>query len=47
MTGDEKLDVPPEFTRRGVSTMMTYGEFFQFCLVVIGIIGLVMANKKK
>lgn len=38
--------LPP--TRGGGVMQITYSELFQFCLVVIGIIGLVIqANKKK
>lgn len=30
-----------------VMLMMTYGNFFEFCLVVIGIIGLFLADKRR
>ena len=34
--------------RKGGLLMITYGEIFQFCLVIIGIVGLfIQANKKK
>ena len=33
--------------REGVVLMLTYSELFQFCLVVIGIIGLVVQITKK
>ena len=37
----------PDFGKGGCS-MVTYSELFQFCLVIIGIIGLFLAaNKKK
>ena len=33
---------------KGGLLMITYGELFQFCLVIIGIVGLfIQANKKK
>ena len=33
--------------REGVVLMLTYSELFQFCLVIIGIIGLFLQAKKK
>ena len=33
--------------REGVMRMLTYSELFQFCLVIIGIIGLFLQAKKK
>ncbi len=41
-----KLFVP---LRKGGSAMVTYGELFQFCLVIIGVISicLTFAGKKK
>lgn len=41
--------MPPVLHRKGVCHMVTYGEFFQFCMVVISIIGLVyqMTKNKK
>ena len=33
--------------REGVVLMVTYSELFQFCLVLIGIIGLVLQTKNK
>jgi len=30
-----------------MTSYVTFGELFQFCLVVIGIIGLILANIKK
>ena len=34
-------------SKRGVMLMITYSELFEFCLVVIGIIGLCFQAKKK
>ena len=41
-------DFLPPLRKEGVP-MLTYSELFQFCLVVIGIVGLVLQvhNKKK
>ena len=42
--------MPPVLLRgKGVVDVVTYAELFQFCLTLIGIIGLVyqMTNKKK
>ncbi len=41
--GGDFLPPPQE----GVMLMLTYSELFQFCLVVIGIIGLFFQAKKK
>ena len=37
--------LPPP--KEGVMLMLTYSELFQFCLVIIGIIGLFFQAKKK
>ena len=37
----------PLVKRRGVGSMVTYAELFQYSLVLIGIISLVLAIKKK
>ena len=41
--------LPPPEIRKGGSAMVTYGELFQFCLVIIGVISLCLtfAGKKK
>ena len=40
--------LPPESIDKGGGPMVTYSELFQYTLVIIGIIGLVIAaNKKK
>ena len=42
--------LPSDLRKGGLAQMMTYSEFFQFCLVVIGICGLfiqVHNGKKK
>lgn len=41
--GGDFLPPPQE----GVMLMLTYSELFQFCLVVIGIVGLFFQAKKK
>lgn len=38
------LPPPPQ---EGVMLMLTYSELFQFCLVIIGIVGLFFQAKKK
>ena len=40
-------DFSPPPPQEGVMLMLTYSELFQFCLVIIGIIGLFFQAKKK
>ena len=42
-----KLLAPSSSTEEGVVPMLTYSELFQFCLVVIGIVNLVIQLTKK
>ena len=38
----------PRFGRKGEMLMVTYSELFQFCLVILGVVALVLdATKKK
>ena len=43
--GDPSL--PPVPMRKGVVGMVTYDELFQFCLVLIGLAGLIIQIVKK
>ena len=39
--------MPPVPIRKGVVDMVTYNELFQFCLVLIGLAGLIIQTIKK
>ena len=41
------LLLPPVPARKGVVGMVTYDELFQFCLVLIGLAGLIIQTIKK
>lgn len=46
-SGGEILLLPPHLLQEGGGSMVTYAELFQYSLVIIGVIGLIVQIMKK